>query len=312
MYRSLAFHEIRLYAARPRCSGLRWLPLSCFFFTHNYRVPFPAFPLFFPSLFTASYRSTFSSLYSRCFIGRAIISRFPYISVPSYVTWLTLFFRLLYFLLSLYVNPPLVAPRVLLLLPPPLPPLLPFLSTPRASRLAPYLRVCFFRYNSSLSIPLLDLPLSHLCHALAVPHPPPSLSHSSSLALPPLSRSLSTPWRSLSVALTARNQYIPLRRLSPLLRDRPATPPTPRELLLILALPRFLPFLSSPLSLSPSFIPHDSFLLSFPLFHPFCYPIYPPRKPFSSLSSSSSTIFESAVPPAAPCSTTIKPRSVRL
>ena len=157
--------------------------------------------------------------------------------------------------LSLYANPSWQAPATWPHLPsPPLYPI-PLLSRPLS-------HACFFRYNSSLLFPLSLAPVRDAPSTLFALSLSLSRSLSRSLAPPPcnLSLSLPTPGQSntrldpLFVALTARNQYIPLSAV-PSIRDHRAIPR--RELLLILALHReFLPpiFFLSSLSLSFFFL----------------------------------------------------------
>lgn len=169
-----------------------------------------------------------SQLCFQCFISRAqsTPSLPSHLSIFSfYVTWLTLFFRsaplfLFPFFRFMQIppgNPPLHLPSPLLL----------FISSPSSS--APCPHACFFRYNSSLLFPLPLAPVRDApstLFALSIP-----LSLSLFLALPPcnLSLSLPTPGQSntrldpLFVALTARNQYIPLSAV-PSIRDHQPFP----------------------------------------------------------------------------------------
>lgn len=94
---------------------------------------------------------SFFSLRFQRLIRRAIISYFPATSVSPYVTWLTVSSGFFISSSRFMQIPPGYHERSLL-------PSLPFLPSLSTFRLAPYLRVCFFCYNSSLLLILLLRP----------------------------------------------------------------------------------------------------------------------------------------------------------
>lgn len=201
----------------------------CRSFSSRSIIALPAFRTFSLLVRTLLAGLSFFSLRFQRLIRRAIISYFPATSVSPYVTWLTVSSGFFISSSRFMQIPPGYHERSLL-------PSLPFLPSLSTFRLAPYLRVCFFCYNSSLLLILLLRPtlptpsLSHLYETPRCTHQPVfalfvSLVLLRSLLQPfllSLCLSLSNTRRTLLVALTTRNQYIPLCRPSPpSTRDQP-------------------------------------------------------------------------------------------